>query len=108
MIEGSWMPSYMQKPIQDSRDRIEFENRIYFFSYVPSSCRGCQTSTLLGGWEFDIHSTSRHMDLAWKLIMITLEPNILAPWLVEQGFLPTQVAIGEGESRFQTSTYTPH
>ena len=28
MIEGSWMPSYMQKPIQDSRDRNEFENRI--------------------------------------------------------------------------------
>ena len=23
----------------------------------------------------------------------------VAPWLVEQGFLPTQVAIGEGESR---------
>lgn len=28
IIEGSWMPSYMQKPIQDSRDRNEFENRI--------------------------------------------------------------------------------
>ena len=46
-----------------------------------------------------IHSTSRHKDLAWKLIMLMQEPNILAPWLVEQGFLPTQVAIGEGESR---------
>ena len=54
---------------------------------------------IMGGWEFGIHSTSRHKDLAWKLIMLMLEPNILAPWLVEQGFLPTQVAIGEGESR---------
>ena len=54
---------------------------------------------LMGGWEFGIHSTSRHKDLAWKLIMLMLEPNILAPWLVKQGFLPTQVAIGEGESR---------
>ena len=30
--------------------------------------------------------------------MLMLEPNILAPWLVEQGSLPTQVAIGKGES----------
>ena len=82
--------------------------RFIFFTqpYVSSSCRRYQTSTLMGGWEFGIHSTFRHKDLAWKLIMLMLEPNILAPWLVEQGFLPTQVAIGEGESRSYTSTYT--
>ena len=49
----------------------------------------------MGGWEFGIHSTSPHKDLAWKLIMLMLERNILALWLVEQGFLPTQVAIGK-------------
>jgi multiple sugar transport system substrate-binding protein len=37
-----------------------------------------------------------------------LEPNILAPWLIEHGFLPTQISIGEGESRSQTSSYIPY
>jgi multiple sugar transport system substrate-binding protein len=96
MIEGSLMPSYMPKPIQDSKDRIEFENRIGFLPMFPVPVEGNQTSTLMGGWEFGIPSTSLHKDLAWKLITIMPEPNILAPWLVEQGFLPTQVAIGEG------------
>jgi multiple sugar transport system substrate-binding protein len=62
----------------------------------------------MGGWEFSVPATSVHKDLAWKLITIMLEPNILAPWLVEHGFLPTQIAIGEGESRSQTSSYTPY
>jgi multiple sugar transport system substrate-binding protein len=108
MIEGSWMPSYTQKPIQNSRDRIEFENQIGFLPMFPVPVEGNQNATLMGGWEFSIPSTSLHKELAWKLITIMLEPNILAPWLIEHGFLPTQISIGEGESRSQTSSYIPY
>jgi multiple sugar transport system substrate-binding protein len=108
MIEGSWMPSYIQKPIQDPRDRIEFENRIGFLPMFPVPNKGDQNSTLMGGWEFSIPSTSLHKDLAWKLITEMLEPKILAPWLTENGFLPTQIAIGEGTSRIQLSSYIPY
>lgn len=96
MIEGSWLPSYTRAPIQDSRDRIGFENRIGFLPMLPVPYEGNQNATLMGGWEFGIPSTSLHKDLAWKLIKIMLEPNILATWLVEQGFLPTQISIGKG------------
>jgi multiple sugar transport system substrate-binding protein len=37
-----------------------------------------------------------------------LEPNILAPWLEEQGFLPTQIPIGESGSSPHTSAYIPY
>jgi multiple sugar transport system substrate-binding protein len=108
MIEGSWLPSYAQKPIQDSRDRIKFENQIGFLPMFPVPNKGNQNSTLMGGWEFSIPTTSLHKDLAWKLITIMLEPKILGPWLAEHGFLPTQIAIGEGASRAQSSSYIPY
>jgi multiple sugar transport system substrate-binding protein len=106
MIEGSWLPT--QKPIQNSGDRIEFEKQIGFLPMFPVPVEGNQNSTLMGGWEFSIPSTSLHKALAWKLITIMLEPNILAPWLAENGFLPTQIAIGEGGSRPHTSAYIPY
>ena len=54
------------------------------------------TSTMMGGWEFAVPQTSKHKDLAWELITIILEPKILAPWLADHAFLPTQRTIGEG------------
>ena len=108
MIEGSWLPSSTQKPIQNSRDRIEFENQIGFLPMFPVPVEGNQNSTLMGGWEFSIPSTSLHKELAWKLITIMLEPNILAPWLEEHGFLPTQIAIGENESLSQARSFVPY
>jgi multiple sugar transport system substrate-binding protein len=108
MIEGSWLPSYSEQPIQDSKDRIEFEKQIGFLPVFPVPYIGNQNATLTGGWELAIPSTSLHKDMAWKLITLMLEPKILAPWLVEQGLLPTQISIGEGESRSQTSVYIPY
>jgi multiple sugar transport system substrate-binding protein len=108
MIEGSWLPSFNEQPIQDSKDRIEFEKQIGFLPVFPVPYIGNQNATLMGGWELAIPSTSLHKDMAWKLITLMLEPKILAPWLVEQGLLPTQISIGEGESRSQTSVYTPY
>ena len=101
MIEGFWMPTKFV-PLQD------FEQRIGFLPMFPVPSEDNQTSTLMGGWEFSIPITSTHKDLAWKLLTLMLEPKILAPWLVEHRLLPTQVAIGEGDSRIEASTLFPY
>jgi multiple sugar transport system substrate-binding protein len=52
-------------------------------------------TTMMGGWELSIPSTSKHNDLAWELVTIMLDPKIIAPWLEQYGYLPTQIPIGE-------------
>jgi multiple sugar transport system substrate-binding protein len=37
-----------------------------------------------------------------------VDPGLLAPWLEELGFLPTQIAIGEGALRTKTSSSFPY
>ncbi|HJY15155.1 MAG TPA: extracellular solute-binding protein [Nitrososphaeraceae archaeon] len=108
MIEGSWMPTRAQSKIQNSIPSQNFEERVGFLPMFPVPNEGDQTSTLMGGWEFAIPTASHHKDLAWKLITLILEPDILAPWLVEHRLLPTQVTIGEGESRFNASYSYPY
>ena len=95
MIEGSWMPTRAQS-IQKSISSQNFEERVGFLPMFPVPNEDNQTSTLMGGWELTIPTASPHKDLAWKLMTLMLEPNILTPWLVEHRLLPTQVTIGEG------------
>ena len=59
-----------------------------------------KTSTLMGGWELSIPSSSSNKNLAWELITIMLRPEILAPWIAKQGYLPTQITLGEGPSPY--------
>jgi multiple sugar transport system substrate-binding protein len=87
---------------------LNLKNKLGFFLCFPVPVEGNQNSTLMGGWEFSIPSTSLHKAGAWKLITIMLEPNILAPWLTENGYLPTQIAIGEGGAGSHTSAYIPY
>ena len=108
MIEGSWMPTRAQSRIQNSISSQNFEERVGFLPMFPVPNEDNQTSTLMGGWELTIPTTSPHKDLAWKLMTLMLEPNILTPWLVEHRLLPTQVTIGEGESRFNASHSYPY
>jgi len=87
MIDGSWMPSWIPK--QEVSD-------IGFIPMFPTPKGVNQTSTMMGGWEFGIPKTSTHKDLAWELIKILLEPDVLTPWIAAQGFLPTQISMGQG------------
>jgi multiple sugar transport system substrate-binding protein len=87
MIEGSWMPSDLPKE--------EFGN-VQFIPMFPVPNNEIQTSTLTGGWQFNIPVTSSHKNLAWELIELMLQPQILSPWIAQQGYLPTQTTIGEG------------
>ena len=63
--------------------------------FPTSTDESNQTATMMGGWELSIPQSSANKDLAWELITILEEPNILAPWLSKYGYLPTQSVIGE-------------
>jgi multiple sugar transport system substrate-binding protein len=93
MLEGSWMPGEFPK---ESWPMLE--QQVGFIPTFPVPNQTIQTSTMMGGWELAIPSTSQHSDLAWELITIMAEPQILSPFLRDMGFLPTQHTLGEGPS----------
>ena len=74
----------------------------------PIPDRNYQTTTLMGGWEFSIPKTSLNKDLAWELLTILLEPQILAPYLASHSNLPTQISIGEGPYARDLNNTTPY
>jgi multiple sugar transport system substrate-binding protein len=101
MLSGSWMPSYFN-------DTVKFEQSVGFLPAFPVPDESIQSATMMGGWALSIPSTSEHKDLAWELITIMLEPKILAPWLEQYGYLPTQSSIGEGPYSSQLQQSIPY
>ena len=93
MIEGSWMLDAF--PI-DSWPTLGQE--VGFIPMFPVPNQTIQTSTMMGGWQVAIQSTSQNSNLAWELITIMAEPEILGPFIQEMGLLPTQHTLGEGPS----------
>jgi multiple sugar transport system substrate-binding protein len=93
MLAGSWMPGEFPR---GSRPTIE--QQVGFIPMFPVPNSTTQTSTMMGGWELAIPSTSQNSDLAWELITIMASPEILGPFLQEYGYLPTQRTLGEGPS----------
>jgi multiple sugar transport system substrate-binding protein len=91
MIEGSWLPSDLSK--------AEIRN-VQFIPMFPVPDNKTETSTLMGGWQVNIPVTSSHKSLAWELIELMLQPQILAPWIAQQGYLPTQITLGEGNGSY--------
>jgi multiple sugar transport system substrate-binding protein len=93
MLEGSWMPVEFPK-----NQLVNIKQRVGFIPMFTVPTLANKTSTLMGGWELSIPKTSTHKDLAWELITTMLKPDILAPWLSQNGFLPTQIPIGQGHT----------
>jgi multiple sugar transport system substrate-binding protein len=93
MLEGSWMLSAFPREFSPT-----LEQEVGFIPMFPVPNQTIQTSTMMGGWELAIPSTSQNSDLAWELITIMAEPEILRPFLQQYGFLPTQHTLGEGPS----------
>jgi multiple sugar transport system substrate-binding protein len=91
MLGGSWIPGEFPR---ESWPTLEQE--VGFIPMFPVPNQTIQTSTMMGGYELAIPSTSQNSDLAWELITITAEPEILGPFLQEYGYLPTQKTLGEG------------
>jgi multiple sugar transport system substrate-binding protein len=91
MIEGSWIPGSFP-----NESRSTFEKQVGFIPMFPVPKQTIQTTIMMGGWELAIPTTSQHSDLAGELITIMAQPEILSPFLVEMGFLPTQRTLGDG------------
>ena len=91
MLGGSWMPGEFPK---ESWPTLEQE--IGFIPMFPVPDQTTQTSTMMGGWELSVPSTSQNSDLSWELITIMAQPEILGPFIQEYGYLPTQQVLGDG------------
>jgi multiple sugar transport system substrate-binding protein len=89
--EGSWLPGEFPADL-----RSNLTQKVGFIPMYPVPKEGIQTTTVMGGWELSIPQTSKNKDLSWELITLILEPDILAPMLIETGYLPTQKGIGQG------------
>jgi multiple sugar transport system substrate-binding protein len=94
MIEGSWMPSKWSNLTGQETDNIGF------IPMFPVHDNKAKNSTLMGGWVISIPVTSSNKDLAWEIIEHMLDPEILSPWLAKQGFLPTQISLGQGATSY--------
>jgi multiple sugar transport system substrate-binding protein len=90
-LGGSWLPGEFP-----SNDRSSITQRVGFIPAYPVPREGLQTTTVMGGWELGIPQISKNKDLAWELITLMLEPDVLAPVLEKTGYLPTQTSIGQG------------
>src|SRR5919108_5448512 len=102
MIEGSWMLAAFPKESWPT-----LEQKVGFIPMFPVPNQTTQTSTMMGGWELAIPSTSQNSDLAWELITIIAQPEILGPFLREMGLLPTQRTLGEGQFSEQSRESIP-
>jgi multiple sugar transport system substrate-binding protein len=93
MLAGSWMPGEFPRESWPT-----LEQQVGFIPMFPVPNQTIQTSTMMGGWELAIPATSQHSDLAWELITLMAEPEILGPFLQQYGYLPTQQTLGDGPS----------
>ena len=93
MLEGSWMTSWFPRESWPT-----LEQQVGFIPMFPVPNQTTTTSTMMGGWMLAVPSTSQHSDLAWELITIVAQPEILSPFLEENGYLPTQQELGDGPS----------
>ena len=91
MIELSWVPYLFPKESWPT-----LEQQVGFIPMFPVPNQTIPTSTMMGGWELSIPSTSQNSALSWELITIIAEPEVLAPFLEEKGYLPTQHVLGDG------------
>jgi multiple sugar transport system substrate-binding protein len=91
--EGSWLPGEFPPSL-----RSNITQKVGFIPIYPVPKEGVQTTTVMGGWELSIPQSSKNKDLAWELITLMLEPDVLTPMLTKTGYLPTQTVIGQGPS----------
>ncbi|HET6730912.1 MAG TPA: extracellular solute-binding protein [Nitrososphaeraceae archaeon] len=95
-------------PITTAQNRTNFEQNVGFIPMFPVPNEKNQTSTLMGGWELAVPTTSAHKDLAWELMTIMLEPEILGPYLTKHANMPTQIPIGQGQYSEEPTKVVPY
>ena len=105
MLEGSWLLGQFDK---NEWNTLEEKIGMIPMFPVPTTTSNTTTSTLMGGWILSIPETSHNKELSWELLTIILEPNVLIPMLLQQGYLPTQKSIGEGQYAAKLKSTIPY
>jgi multiple sugar transport system substrate-binding protein len=82
--------------LNTTEQKEAFEQKVGFFPTFPVPNLNNSGSTLLGGWLLGVPQTSANKGLAWELITIILDPEIMTPFHAKYGGLPTQIPIGNG------------
>lgn len=90
----------------EQKDAFEQQVGSFPMFLVPSS--NYTSSTLLGGHLLSVPQRSANKDSAWELITILEQPEIMAPYHVKYGLLPTQVPIGNGAYAADLDKTTPY
>ena len=104
MLEGSWLLGQF-----DKNEWNTLKEKIGMIPMFPvPNTPNATTSTLMGGWLLSIPETSQNKELSWELLTIMLEPNVLIPMLLQQGYLPTQKSIGEGQYSAKLKSTIPY
>ena len=103
MLEGSWIPYYFP-----TESWPKLEERLGFIPMFPVPNDTIPTSTMMGGWELAVPSSSQNSDLAWELITVMTQPELLGPFLRDTGYLPTQQVLGDGPSSLPLKESVPY
>jgi len=103
MLEGSWLLGHFP-----SSEWNHLDQRIGMIPAFPVPKVGDTSATMMGGWMLSIPETSTNKDLAWELLTIMVQPDVLAPMLEKYGYLPTQKPIGEGAYSAQLNATIPY
>ena len=91
MLEGSWLLGTFPHEQWTSLNQ-----KIGMLPMFPVPNKDNKSATMMGGWILSIPETSQNKDLAWELLTTMVQPDVLAPMLQKEVYLPTQKPIGEG------------
>jgi multiple sugar transport system substrate-binding protein len=103
MLEGEWILGHF-----NSSEWKDLDKRVGFIPAFPVPNEGNTSATMMGGWLLSIPETSTNKDLAWELLTIMVQPDVLAPVLEKYAYLPTQKPIGEGAYFAQLNATMPY
>ncbi len=103
MLEGEWLLGHF-----NNSEWKDLDKRVGFIPAFPVPKEGDKSATMMGGWLLSIPETSTNKDLAWELLTIMVQPDVLGPVLAKYAYLPTQKPLGEGAYSAQLNSTIPY
>lgn len=103
MLEGSWLLGTFPR-----EQWAGLNQTVGMIPMFPVPKEGNKSATMMGGWVLSIPETSQNKDLSWELLTLLVDPEILTPMLVKEGYLPTQKPIAEGSYSKELNATIPY
>jgi multiple sugar transport system substrate-binding protein len=103
MLEGSWLLGTFPR-----QQWPTITQKVGMLPVFPVPDKNTKSTTMMGGWILSIPQTSQNKDLAWELLTTMVDPSVLTPMLLKEGYLPTQKSIGEGPYASELNASIPY